>query len=241
MALMFSSLDPALASSDLRAVEKGFVRVAGFSVLASAALVLGACQHAQRTSDHVSVTETDSGAVIAMTPLSASAGVGGANVRTDAASKDIVLPDYEAVRRYGDVFTTDGVNRKVYVEYGWDYKRGMVVETIFDATGKRQSQSDKPGYTLNFTDRELELAIALAREDPTLRDRLSAADLNFYAGFAYRETREALCGERSRCVHVIVSAGDGQRHVAHAIVDLMTRRVVHAPFNPNRKPDPVTE
>jgi len=238
---MFSFRERDLAASDLRAAGRQVARSARCTWLISVAIVLGACHHTARPVDGMSETGKSSELTIAMAPLSASAGVGGAKLRTDVASKDIVLPDYVAVRRYGDVFTTDGVNRKVFVEYGWDYKRGIVIETVYDASGKQLSRSDKPGYTLNFTDLELELAIALAREEPTLHDLLSAADLNFYAGFAYRESKEAHCGEGSRCVHVIVSAGDGQRHVAHAIVDLMTRRVVHASLDPDRKPDPLTK
>ena len=171
--------------------------------------------------------------------LSASPGVGGDKLRTDLASNEIVLPDYVPVRRYGDVFTTDGVNRKVIVEYGWDYHQGIVVETVYDENGDRLSRTEKPGFTLNFSNEELELAIALAREEPSLHERLSASDLNFYAGFAYREAKEPDCSAGSRCVHVIVSAGDGQRHVAHAIVDLMSRRVIHASLDPDRKPDPI--
>ena len=226
---------------DLQFLGWSFMRVVGLALLISAGTTLVACQHVGQPNERVAGEAGVASVAPAMTLLSASAGVGGSKVRTNVASKDIVLGDYVPVRRYGDVFTTDGVNRKVFVEYGWDYKRGMVIETIYDAAGKQQSRSDKPGYTLNFTDRELELAIALAREEPSLRQSLSAGDLNFYAGFAYRESKEALCGEGSRCVHVIVSAGDGQRHVAHAIVDLMTRHVVHASLDPDRKPDPVTE
>ncbi|WP_440223732.1 hypothetical protein ACQQ2N_00640 [Dokdonella sp. MW10] len=173
-----------------------------------------------------------------LSPLSASAGVGGGAVRTDVASAGIRLPDYVPVRRYHDVFTLDGANRKVVVEYGWDYKAGLVVEHVYDEAGHELSRTEKPGYTLNFTDRELELAIALAREDAQLAPLLTADGLNYYAGFPYREASDQGCQERSRCVHVIVSAGDGQRHVAHAIVDLMTRRVIHAQLDPERGPDP---
>ena len=227
--------------SDQQSPGRTMMRVVGLALVLSAGIPLAACQHAVRPSEPAGGESGTVSVVTAMPLLSASAGVGGSHVRTDVASKDIVLGDYVPVRRYGDVFTTDGVNRKVFVEYGWDYKRGMVIETVYDAAGKQQSRSDKPGYTLNFTDRELELAIALAREEPSLRQSLSAGDLNFYAGFAYRESKEPLCGEGSRCVHVIVSAGDGQRHVAHAIVDLMTRRVAHASLDPDRKPDPLTD
>lgn len=174
------------------------------------------------------------------TPTSASAGVGGSNVRTDLASADIQLPDYVPIRRYGDVFTINGRNIQVVVEYGWDYRKGVAVETVRAAKdGSLMSQTNKPGETLNFTDRELELAIALARENPQLKDLLSAKDLNFYAGFPYREAKQQGCYRLSRCVHVIVSAGNGEQHVAHAIVDLETRKVVLSQLDPWREPDPI--
>ncbi len=204
------------------------------AVMLGMALVLAAC------GSRPSVRGADAAAADGardLSPLSASAGVGGGSVRTDLASATIRLPEYVPVRRYRDVFTTDGVNRRVVVEYGWDYRAGLVVEHVYDESGHVLSRTEKPGYTLNFTDRELELAIALAREDKQLAPLLVDTDLNYYAGFPYREASDQGCRERSRCVHVIVSAGDGQRHVAHAIVDLMTRRVIHAQLDPERGPD----
>jgi hypothetical protein len=214
--------------------------LAGALILASLAL-LNACQPAAvRQTDSLQSTDGGgAGKYQDLGLLSASAGVGGGAVRTDLSSSSIHLPDYMPVRRYTDVFTIDGANRKVIVEYAWDYQNGVVVEKVYDEAGRDISRTEKPGYTLNFTDRELELAIALAREDPQLRTVLAAEDLNFYAGFPYRDASERDCNEKSRCVHVIVSAEDGQRHVAHAIVDLMTRRVIHPYLDPERKPDPI--
>jgi hypothetical protein len=196
---------------------------------------LSACSSVTTTSEQSSAVDRVDPDKLA--PLSASAGVGGGAVRTDVASSSIVLDDYVPVRRYHDIFTVDGNNQKVIVEYGWDYRKGVAIERVYSEEGFVQSQTEKPGYTMNFTDRELELAIALAREEPTLRSLLADTELNYYAGFPYREINEKDCNEKSRCVHVIVSAGDGQLHVAHAIVDLMTRRVIHPSLDPDRKPD----
>ncbi|HNR92349.1 MAG TPA: hypothetical protein PKO41_07985, partial [Dokdonella sp.] len=129
---------------------------------------------------------------------------------------------------------------RVFVEYGWDYRRGIVVETVYETDGTVSSRTDMPAHTLNFTDRELELAIALAREDERLRDVLAEPGLHYYAGFPYRQVEQPMCAAHSRCVHVIVSADDGQRHVAHAIVDLMTRKVVLPKLDEWRNPDPVS-
>jgi hypothetical protein len=200
-----------------------------------AVVALSACSSVTTRSEQtLAVDRVDP---VKLAPLSASAGVGGGAVRTDVASSSIVLDDYVPVRRYHDIFTVDGKNQKVIVEYGWDYRKGVAIERVYSEQGVVQSQTEKPGYTMNFTDRELELAIALAREEPTLRSLLADTELNYYAGFPYREVNENDCNERSRCVHVIVSAGDGQRHVAHAIVDLMTRQVIHPSLDPDRKPD----
>ncbi len=225
--------------SDSGPILRSVRRRLGQVLLGSIALLIVACQHnAPRLAERPDAGGDGSPGRDALQPLSASAGVGGGAVRTDLASRDIQLPAYVPVRRYQDVFTENGVNRKVFVEYGWDYRRGITVETVYDAAGKPFRRVDQPGTMLNFTDRELELAIAIAREHPRLKTVLGADDLNFYAGFVYMETDVPGCGRNSRCLHVIVSAGDGQRHVAHAIVDLMTRKVVKPFLDPGRMPDP---
>ena len=176
------------------------------------------------------------------TPLSSSGGTGGGNVRTDLASKDIKLPIYQPIRRYQDFYTYGETNVSIVVEYGWDYDKGVVRETVFDlATGTVISTTDKPAETLNLSDREVELAVALLREDARLKDLLSTPKLNFYAGFSYREPSDPDCFDRSRCVHVIVSAGDdGQRHIAHSIVDLASRRIIHPFYESHRTPQPLS-
>lgn len=162
--------------------------------------------------------------------LSSSAGVGGIGASVTKSSHTIHLPDYVAVRRYDDVFREEGRNVPVTVEYGWDYRRSSAIERIFERGGSTlRSERAMPGLTLNVTDAELELAFALAREYPELKGLLNQPDLNFYGGFSYEDAEDAVCRAGSRCVHVIVSAGDGNRSVAHAIVDLASRKVVH-PF-----------
>lgn len=192
---------------------------------------------ATKPSGSTAATEEVTPANNRMAPLSASSGVGGRNVDTTLASSSIQLPDYVPVRRYQDVFTVEGKNKRVFVEYAWDYRAGTAVEKIYDENGVEIRRTELPGTTISFTDREVELAIALTREDPRLAGLFQSGDMNYYAGFAYREPNDPGCGEGSRCVHVIVSEGDGQRHVAHAIVDLMTRRVVHPKLDPDRFPD----
>lgn len=209
-------------------------RIGMLVAIVSGVILFAGCRHDAVRGDGVARA-----AVADLAPLSASAGVGGGAVNVDLSASSIVLPDYVAVRRYQDVFTIDGNNRRVFVEYGWDYRRGIVVETIYEADGTVSSRTDKPAHTLNFTDRELELAIALAREDERLRDVLAEQGLHYYAGFPYRQAEQPMCAMHSRCVHVIVSADDGQRHVAHAIVDLMTRKVVLPKLDDWRTPDPV--
>jgi hypothetical protein len=163
--------------------------------------------------------------------LSSSAGVGGTGAASVVkASSEIHLPDYVAVRRYDDVFREEGRDVPVTVEYGWDYRRSSAIERIYERGGSRlRSERAMPGLTLNVTDAELELAFALTRENPELRTLLIQPDLNFYGGFSFEEADDPVCRTGSRCIHVIISAGDGERSVAHAIVDLATRQVVH-PF-----------
>lgn len=173
--------------------------------------------------------------------LSGTAGVTGPGLSESRALADIRLPEVVVVRRYDDVFHADGANLPVTVEYAWDYARGVGIERVYTRDGKPYSQRDLPGQTMNFTDAEMELAFALAREHAQLGPVLAQPDLRFYGGFAFREAGDPGCSDGSRCVHVIVSGGDdGQRPVAHAIVDLMRRRVVHPFYGPDN-PGPLTQ
>ncbi|WP_133818656.1 hypothetical protein [Tahibacter aquaticus] len=173
--------------------------------------------------------------------LSGTAGEAGPGLSASRASRDIQLPAIVAIRRYDDVFRENGADVPVTVEYAWDYSRGVGIERVYARGGALRSQRDLPNQTMNFTDTEMELAFALAREDQRLSRVLAEPGLNFYAGFAYLDARDADCSRGSRCVHVIVSGGaDGERAVAHAIVDLMQRKVVH-PFYGTDNPAPVSQ
>lgn len=166
--------------------------------------------------------------------VSGTAGVAGPQLSAARASADIRLPEVVVIRRYDDVFRDNGANLPVTVEYAWDYARGLGIERVYTRDGTPYSQRDLPGQTMNFTDAEMELAFALSREHAQLGPVLAQPDLRFYGGFAFRDAADPGCSDGSRCVHVIVSGGDdGQRPVAHAIVDLMRRRVVHPFYGPD--------
>ncbi|GMU42062.1 MAG: hypothetical protein IT479_07700 [Xanthomonadales bacterium] len=132
------------------------------------------------------------------------------------------------VRSYDDVFKQDGAEIPVHVEYAWDYDRAVAIQRIRDAQG-RISEHEQPMLTLNLTDAEKAYAFELARADPQIGPQMQAAD-HVYGGFSYRVPDDADCNSRSRCVHVIASAGDGWRKLVHAIVDLQTGRVVQPHF-----------
>ncbi|MEO8671356.1 MAG: hypothetical protein ABI411_08590 [Tahibacter sp.] len=150
------------------------------------------------------------------------------------ASADIQLPAFVVTRHNEDVFRENDQDIPVIVEYGWDYRAGMGVQRVYNRDGSFRSERALPGQTLGFTDPEIELAFALTREAPELAVQLSEPNLNFYAGFRYLDSGDVACGPGSRCLHVIVSGGDdGQRPIAHAIVDLMKRRMVHPFFTPD--------
>lgn len=187
--------------------------------------------------------ETAHAAKVPRGGLSGTAGEAGPGLSAGKASRDIQLPAIVAIRRYDDVFRENGADVPVTVEYAWDYSRGIGIERVYSrgGSGELRSQRDLPNQTMNFTDAEMELAFALTREDQRLSMALAEPGLNFYAGFAYLDARDADCSRGSRCVHVIVSGGaDGERAVAHAIVDLMQRKVVH-PFFGTDNPAPISQ
>ena len=87
------------------------------------------------------------------------------------------------------------------------------------------------------------VAALSAKADQVIADNADQIEYRVQqdGGFAFREAGDPGCSDGSRCVHVIVSGGDdGQRPVAHAIVDLMRRRVVHPFYGPDN-PGPLTQ
>jgi hypothetical protein len=134
------------------------------------------------------------------------------------------------VREYVDSFKTDKGDEYRKVQIGWDYQQQVAVEKFFELSGEKISEKALPGLTLRATDTELTFAYALVRQHPSLEKRLKTRkDAEFFGGFSLREP-EGECVKGSRCIHVIVSGGvQGQENIAHAIVDLASRRVV----NPN--------
>lgn len=210
-------------------------------LLAAALLVACGSAPPRKSSADVAPASRTSAGPGRLGTLSGTAGVTGPGLSESRASADIRLPEIVVVRRYDDVFHADGANLPVTVEYAWDYARGVGIERVYTRDGKPYSQRELPGQTMNFTDAEMELAFALAREHAQLGPVLAQPDLRFYGGFAFREAGDPGCSDGSRCVHVIVSGGDdGQRPVAHAIVDLMRRRVVHPFYGPDN-PGPLTQ
>lgn len=221
-------------------------RVLHCLALSLASALLAACaatpprQAAPAAPDSGTVTGAVSGAGKLGT-LASTAGVGGVQVDASRASADIRLPDIVVVRRYDDLFRENDADLPVTVEYAWDYARGVGIERVYTRDGKPHAQRDLPGQTLNFTDAEMELAFALAREHAALGAVLAQPGLRFYGGFAFLKADDPGCSTGSRCVHVIVSAGqDGQRPVAHAIVDLARRQVVHPFYGPDN-PGPLSQ
>lgn len=145
-------------------------------------------------------------------------------------SRDIQLPPFVVEHRYDDAFRVDGKDIAVTVEFGFDYGRGATVQRVYLRDGTPYSQRELPGVKLKGTEEEMDLAFAIAREDPALAETLAQPNLSFYGGFAYFEADDPGCGDRSRCLHVIVTGGyNNETTFAHAIVDLVQRRVVH-PF-----------
>jgi hypothetical protein len=131
------------------------------------------------------------------------------------------------VRSYEDRFRLDdGTDEIRRVEYAWDYDQGVAVETIYRRDGKVLQRQPMPGLTLQPTAAELEHAYRLVREAPELRTITRRPDLSLTGGFSLREPDHRHCAAQSRCVHIMGTTPPDDRVVLHAIVDLMSNRVV---------------
>ena len=129
------------------------------------------------------------------------------------------------IREYYDDVKLPGGEERWRVQYLWDYANGVAVQRIFNSDGSVRSLEPKPALTLNATEGELAFAIALVERDARIAPHLTA-DATYYGGFSFREPGVAACNMRSRCVHVFAVRDEGRVRLVHAIIDLMTVRVV---------------
>jgi len=139
------------------------------------------------------------------------------------------MSGYQFARRYRDVVKVDGRDVRQDVEYGFDYDRRSTVRRVFDLDSRLLSEELLPGESLRANAAEEERLEALVRGHPQLGPLMAGRDdlLVHRGGFVVREAGDPWCDLGSRCLRFIVSAGDGSIPVIHAVVDLVSDRVVY--------------
>jgi hypothetical protein len=145
---------------------------------------------------------------------------------------------YVLVREYVDSVKTPDGDQYQRVSYGWDYERGVAVERRETMEGHKISESEIPALTMIATDPEMNYAYYLVTHHPDLSAIARRSDARMYGGFSYREPDDPHCNRGARCVHVMISGGiDGEKALGHAIVDLMSRRVVYPFYDGSKSRD----
>jgi hypothetical protein len=198
-----------------------------------AALTLLACASQPKGTDATEQrNDAQTANVSSMPLLPVDQKLSGRDVAEAPAPKGFVL-----VREFVDSVKTPRGDEYQRVVFGWDYDAGVAIEKREHLDGRLISQEPQPALTMITTPEELAYAFWLAKSHPVIAPAMARADSIVSGGFSYREAKDPACFERSRCVHVIVSGGNnGEVPLAHAIIDLMTRRVVHPKFTPNMIP-----
>lgn len=140
------------------------------------------------------------------------------------------ITGYQFARRYQDVVKTGSGTVSQMVEYGFDYDRRVTVRRIFTSDGTLVAEDLFEAESLHANPAESARVRELVETHPQLGPLMSRRDLLVHAGgFVVREPGDPYCDIGSRCLRFIVSTGDGSETVIHAIVDLVTDRVVY-PF-----------
>jgi hypothetical protein len=127
-----------------------------------------------------------------------------------------------------------GGEERLRVQYLWDYTAGQAIRRTYATDGTFRTAEPMPNVTLNATDRERDYAFGLVRAAPDLARRITPTT-TLFGGFSFREPGHPDCDVGSRCIHVVGSENQGRRHVLHAIVDLMTGRVVDPEYDPGMR------
>lgn len=144
------------------------------------------------------------------------------------------------VREYVDSFKSESGDQYQKVQFGWDYDQGAAIKRTFTMAGEPIATAVHPEITLRATDAELAYAFALVRAHPDLKAAAKRSDANLYGGFAFRNGEgqspaERFCRAKTRCIHVIISAGvAGEIFLGHAIVDLASGKVIDSKFHERR-------
>ncbi|MBO9662909.1 hypothetical protein [Dokdonella sp.] len=161
--------------------------------------------------------------------------------RTDASatiSADTAAPGrlhgYVVGRRHSDFSWKDGKERRYEVEYGWDYDQGVALRKSFDENGALLKSQRIKGEESPLTEAERERVRVLVREYPELKPVVDKPGVVIWAGgFVYRKPGDPHCGDKTRCIHAIAAADDGDTAVSHSIVDLQSDRVVYPFYRPS--------
>lgn len=143
------------------------------------------------------------------------------------------MTGYQFARRYDDVVKVDGRDVRQTVEYGFDYDRRATVRRISAPDGTLLDEEVFPTESLRANEAESARLLELVRTHPQLGPMMAEPGLIIHrGGFVVREPNDPYCSVGSRCLRFIVSKGDGSIPHIHAIVDLVSDRVVH-PFEDN--------
>jgi hypothetical protein len=146
------------------------------------------------------------------------------------------ITGYQFARRYDDVVKIDGRDVRQTVEYGFDYDRRATVRRILDLDGRMMSEDLLP-ESLRANPAEEARMNELVRTHPQLGPMMDEPGLWVHSGgFVVRDPEDPYCHIGSRCLRYIVSKGvDGSIRHIHAVVDLVSDRVVH-PFYDDQTP-----
>lgn len=158
----------------------------------------------------------------------------GATVTAGAAAAPGRLHGYVVGRRHSDFSWKDGQEHRYEVEYGWDYDQGVALRKSFDESGVLLTTQRVKAEEPPLTEAERERVRVLVREDPQLKPIVDKPGVVIWAGgFVYRKPGDPYCGDRTRCIHAIAAADDGDTAVSHSIVDLQSDRVVYPFYRPS--------
>lgn len=124
-------------------------------------------------------------------------------------------------------------DQRCVVTRGWDYSKAETFVRTFDPEGERLDEVVEPGADLSLVPAEQQRVESLLRAEPTLAPVVNRPSVRVWAGgFVFRKPGDPFCDRGSRCVHAIAGANNGEDAIAHAIVDLMTDKVVYPDYKP---------
>jgi hypothetical protein len=137
------------------------------------------------------------------------------------------------LKSWDDTIKVDGAEIGRHVTIVFDYNTGVATEYAYDlASGQQLSVRRITTNLPRPSQEEFDEAIAILRADPQMGRIMSRTNARPEGGFLLEEDKGQPCGPRTRCIQILLMAGDSMGLLRRVVVDLTKRSLAYSSYVP---------